>query len=380
MVRIALKVVIAAAIAVAVIYWFYFKPVPVVSYQVKSVTLDAEVMGTGTLYAPIKTTISSEISGRITKLTVDQNDNVKKGQLLVTLDDGDLRQQVEMATATILSAKSALSRAKADLAKADVVLAQRRIDYTRTKSLFDKQVATNDELDAANEKVNVAEAECSRSKAALSEAEYEIVVTEQTLKYHQERLRDTKILNPFDDGVVVFRYRDVGDVVVPGAAIFDVVCRKELWISAWVDESAMAAVAKNQPVNVVFRSEPQKTYAGRVVRMAHQVDRETREFIVDVLVEELPVNWAVGQRAEVYIRTGRRENVLAIPQRMVMWKDGKAMVFVDESGHTRMQPVTLGIRGRDMVEVLSGLKDGQLVISPKNGDVAKLRDGRAISR
>lgn len=61
-------------------------------------------------------------------------------------------------------------------------------------------------------------------------------------------------------------------------------------------------VKKGQKARVVFRSEPQKNYPGVVSRLGREMDRETREFLVDVRVEQLPVNWAVGQRAEVYIQ------------------------------------------------------------------------------
>jgi len=97
--------------------------------------------------------------------------------------------------------------------------------------------------------------------------------------------------------LITRRDRDVGDIVVPGAPIFKLVSTKEMWVSAWVDETAMAGLAKGQPARVVFRSEPKKNYEGKVSRLGSEVDRETREFLVDVGVDTLPENWAVGQRA-----------------------------------------------------------------------------------
>ena len=77
----------------------------------------------------------------------------------------------------------------------------------------------------------------------------------------------------------------------------DVVGLKEMWVSAWVDESASGSLAVGQPVRIVFRSQPDKSYSGEVARLARQTDRETREFLVDIRVKELPRNWSVGQRA-----------------------------------------------------------------------------------
>jgi len=77
----------------------------------------------------------------------------------------------------------------------------------------------------------------------------------------------------------------------------------------------------------VFRSEPDKSYAGEVARLGRESDRETREFLVDVRVRELRQNWAVGQRAEVYIETGRQADVVLLPARLVVWRDGTAGVY-----------------------------------------------------
>jgi HlyD family secretion protein len=167
---------------------------------------------------------------------------------------------------------------------------------------------------------------------------------------------------------------------VPGTAIMDVVFLKEMWVSAWVDESASAALAEGQPVRVVFRSEPEKTYPGQVARLARQTDRETREFLVDVRVDELPKNWSLGQRAEVYIQTGQKADVASIPRQTVLWRDGRPGVFVDDGGKARYQEVGLGLMGRESVEVTGGLKLGQTVVTAVDGDSSQLAGGRAIQR
>jgi len=94
----------------------------------------------------------------------------------------------------------------------------------------------------------------------------------------------------------------------------------------------MATVKPGQKARIVFRSEPGKDYRGSVIRVSPEVDRETREFLVDIAPEQLPQRWAVGQRAEVFIVTGRKENVVRIPGKMIRWRDGRAGVMVNEGG------------------------------------------------
>ncbi len=188
-------------------------------------------------------------------------------------------------------------------------------------------------------------------------------------------MADTHIVSPFD-GLIVRRDREMGDIVVPGAAIFLLVSPSEMWISAWVDESAMAGLAPGQPARVVFRSEPKNRYKGSVVRVGREVDRETREFRVDVGVKVLPANWAVGQRAEVYIEEGKKKAVLYIPVRALLWRKSKAGVYVAAKGRVNWRPVSLGLRGVDRVEIKQGLSKGELVVT--GPQPTKLKEGQKV--
>lgn len=367
----------AAAVAVAV-YFVRFRPVAVEAYPVRTATVQAEVLGTGTLEARRTVTVSSKIAGRLATLPVDQNDRIALGQLLATLDDGDLRQQMEVASAALEAVRAAIPRTEAEVARAEAVLTQAKVDFERTQQLFTKKAASGDELDKSRERLDVAAADVRRGEAAKTEAEHQVAAASRTLQYHQERLADTRLASPFDNGLVLIRYREAGDVVVPGTAIMDLACLDEMWVSAWVSESAMASLAVGQTARVVFRSEPERSYPGQVVRLARQADRETREFLVDVQVAELPAHWAVGQRAEVYILTKRKEDVLAIPPQVVLWNNGRPSVFVDEGGRARRREVTLGLRGRELIEVAAGLEPGQVVVMPRGEGAGQLREGARI--
>jgi HlyD family secretion protein len=140
----------------------------------------------------------------------------------------------------------------------------------------------------------------------------------------------------------------------------------------------MASLSVGQPARVVFRSEPSKSYAGTVTRMAPLVDRETREFLVDVTVTELPKNWGVGQRAEVYVQTARKDQALLVPATAILWRGGKAGLFVSNGGHAVWRNVELGLRSSQTVEVLKGVSAGEVVIWQDAPGGAALTPGRAV--
>lgn len=367
--------IILLVIAV-VVYRFRFMPVPVSAAPVVKGTVVQVVMGTGTLQSHVRVTISAKIQGRLVETLVDQNDRVAQGQLMARLDDAELRQSVQIAQAALSSADATVERVQADLARARAVVDQARKDHERYLALRASKSVSESDVDKSRERLAVAEADLARTMATIVEAERQVITARKRLQYEHARLADTGIVAPFE-GLVVKRDREPGDVIVPGASIFQIISTKEIWVSAWVDESAMAALRVDQPAAIVFRSEPEKEYRGTVVRLGREVDTETRELLVDIRVGDLPDNWAVGQRAEAYIETSKRSGVLAIPASAVFWNDGKPVAFAVVDGRARKRHLELGDRGKGKIEIKKGLTEGEKVIISPAGDA--LKDGKRVT-
>lgn len=372
----ALKILAVVVIAGGIVYWMRFSPVEVQAFKAERGQLVSEVMGTGTLEAKVRASVSPKITGLLTQVLVDQDDRVVKGQLLAKLDDGDLRQQVEIARAELAAAKASVDLTVASIASAQATAAQAKSNFARLSTLQRSGATSQADLEKAQESAAVAESNLIRAGLAKIEAERLVAKAEVSLLYYQARLADTSVCAPFD-GLVARRNHEPGDVVVPGGSIVDIVSTAQLWISAWVDETAIGSLSVGQPAKVVFRSAPASSLSGRVMRLAPETDRETREFLVDVGLESLPEKWAVGQRAEVYIETGRRNDVVCIPQRLVVWRGGQAGVLIDDGGKARWRKISLGLHGRENVEIIDGLTAGQIVIGVPQG-ASPPRDGRAI--
>jgi len=373
----ALRLLLVAVVAGGLFYRLRLAPVAVPGFPAQRGAVDAEVLGAGTLTAHIQATISPKIQGRLVELLVDQNDVVTQGQLLARLDDSDLREQQAIARANLEVAQAAYERAGADRKRAGAIRVQAQLQFDRQAQLQAKQFASESELDKSRELLQVAEAEEARAAAAVTEAQKQIVAAERTLDYQNARLADSSIYSPFD-GLITRRDRDLGDIVVPGASIFQLISTRDLWVSAWVDESRMVAVKPGQPVRIVFRSEPGNDYAGTVLRVSPEVDRETREFLVDVVPQRLPPRWAVGQRAEIFILTARKDNVVRIPGRLIRWRDGRAGVMVNESGKAAWRELKLGVTGREFVEIVDGLAEKEAVLMAGEAQAKKLQPGRRV--
>jgi HlyD family secretion protein len=111
--------------------------------------------------------------------------------------------------------------------------------------------------------------------------------------------------------------------------------------------------------------------------LGREADRETREFIVDVQVLKLPENWAVGQRAEVYIETDRKSSAVLLPAKFLVRRDDQAGVYLNQSGRSEWRPVRAGLRSMEAVEVIEGLEPGETVVVPSD-PTNSLREGQRI--
>ncbi len=327
--KIAAWVLVALVVAIGVRFKF-FGPVRVEILRPQRGMLVEEVFGTGTLESKVVVGVGSKIIGKVVEVLVDQGDTVTNGQALARLEAGDFHDAVAVAQAK-------LGQVQAELAKA-------WLDLERSRSLLEGKTISQAEFDRTQTDVQVAEARLKNAEAELG--------------FARARLADTQIVSPIA-GLVITRNLEVGSTVVPGAPIFRVADTRLLWVQAMVDERASGKLAVGQPARVVFRAHPNAPQSGKLARLAQEADRVTEEREVDVTVEQLPPSFFVGQKADVFIETARKADVLQIPKSALVNRG----VFVVTSGRAQWRAVQFGLIGRDSVELVTGLAENDVVIA-----------------
>lgn len=338
-----------AAAAVALVAWRLAAPVKARVIHPKRGELVQEVFGTGTLEAKVVVVLSAKITGKVAEVLVDQGDAVVPGQVVARLEATDYENSVRLAEAALRQARAQQAKAVRDVARNREML---RKDYI-SQSAFD-DLTTNSQ---------VAEAQAKSAEADLG--------------FARARLADTIIRSPVA-GLVMVRSLEVGDTVVPGTAIFRIADTQKLWIEAMIDEQQAGVLQLGQPARITFRSQPNKTYIGRLERLAREADRVTEEREADVAVDNLPPDWFIGAKADAYIETARRKDALQVPSRALVPRGGERGVFVAEDRHARWKPVQVGLVGRDAVEISGGLDPGTWVVADPFAGQKPLSDGQRI--
>ncbi len=333
-------------------------PVEARAERVERADVVAEVLGVGVLESAREVQVSFEASGRITSLLVDEGAMVREGDALGTLDASDAARELAVSRASEEAAAAGVARARAELERARTALTRAQADRARADTLAAAGAIHAAEHEAAIERATGAEAEVRALEAAVAQAEQGREVASRSTAVRAAQLADGRLTSPLS-GLVVARDVEAGQLVTPGTPAFTIVSTEAMRVRAWVDETALGRLAVGQPARLVFRSEGDRSFPGTVERIGREVDRQTHELLVDVTVLELPTNFAVGQRVDAWIEVGRREGVTSVPRG---WCEGACAVV--EDGVVASREVTLGLAGRDRVEVVSGLAPEDVVLAP----------------
>ncbi len=304
----------------------------------------AEVFGTGSIESRRTVDLGFDVPGRVARIEVDQGDAVRAGQDLAALDAETFRAAAAVAREELKVADAARERLLTEVTRGEAELEGAEANLRRVRDLRAKNLVSPEELDVAEEREKVAAADLARAKAARVEGEGRLAAAGRALERAEADLARTVAKSPFQ-GLVLRREREVGDVAAPGAPVLRLAATDVVWASVWVDETSLDLLREGEPARVHLRSAPERALAGKVARIGREVDRETRELLVDVAIEPLPERLAIGQRADLWIEVARRADGVRIPPEFVAWSEGRGGAFVLDGSRARFGRFASGRAG-----------------------------------
>ncbi|HTM39673.1 MAG TPA: efflux RND transporter periplasmic adaptor subunit [Terriglobales bacterium] len=348
--------------------------------------LAKSVVATGKVEPITKVEIKSKASGIVKKLLVDAGDRVKKGQVLCELDRDEIEAQVNSARAQLLASQAAERGAGADLARAkvdaegpDVPLLKRA--YDRAMRMAKEGVVSQSSLDDAQKnyalalnKQNVAKAQVLVLTAKEKQAAAQVQQDKANLAQLEEQLSYTTITSPID-GVILSRDVEMGDAVssilVLGSSatlIMTLGDTSQVYVKGKVDESDIGKVYLGQPARIKVESFKDKTFHGKVTKIAPMgVEKDNvTTFEVRVSINNPGGELKANMTANAEIILEEHKNVLQIPEGALIYdKDKKTYVQVPDPSAkdgARKVAINAGISNGAKTEVLSGLKEGEQVV------------------
>jgi HlyD family secretion protein len=364
---------IFAVVLGGVVLFLGYRPVAV-SLAERRHDVPVKVFGLGTVEARVLSKVAFEVSGSLVELAADLGDVVAKGETLARLNSAKQGANVARAEAGVLSAEADLARAEASFEKARAVLAQAASTNRRMQTLLRRGTVSEETAEQAQRDEEVARGEVGVAQSEIEVARARLADARAQLDYERIVLSQHVLTAPFD-AVVVERHKELGAVVGVGEPILTLVDPATVWALAYVNESRAGPIRLSQPAEVRLRSLPQELFAAHVARIGIESDRVSEERRVYVKCEQCPVQFHLGEQAEVLIEVARLDEALLVPEAAVEGFDGAGgYVWTVEDGALQRRKVTIGHRTAEgMVQITGGVPPGARVVSRIVGGLSEGR-------
>ena len=373
------------------------KALPVQMAKVRTEDITSRVRAPGKIEPMTQVNISADIMGKVTHLAVKEGDRVRRGQLLLQLDDAQRRSDH-------VQARTALAGARSRKREADARFRVTEANYKRQRALFEQKLLSQAEWDqatqtyeAALESANGAAEEVARSQAALAAA--------------ADNLSKTRISAPID-GAVSALYIEQGEIVImgtmnnPGTQILTVSDLSRMVVKADVDETDVVDIRLGQKAKITVDAAPDTSFTGTVTEIGNTAKRSATgavegqtNFEVEVTFDETVAAVRPGMTADVEIETATHPKANGVPIQAVVVRTERELeraqkkagkkekrarrsdaiaaeedtagrkdkeitgVFVVREGVAKFVPVKTGIASETMIEIFGDMKPGESVVS-----------------
>jgi HlyD family secretion protein len=386
--------------------------------KVKTGAITEKVSASGKIQPETEVKIAPEVSGEITHILVSEGDSVKKGQLLLKIRPDKIQTVLDQTVATTNNTKAMASQAEANLGRAKAQFKQAELTFKRNKDLYSQKAISEADFQKAEADYSVAKQELASAEQNLRAANFSVISAQARVKEAQENLYLTQIYAP-ESGIISKLNVEVGERVVgtlqmAGTELLRIADLRKMEVRVDVNENDIIRVQLGDTavIDVDAYSQMERKFKGVVTEIASTANESVTkdavtEFEVRIRIlqesfdylqkeKKIAIPFRPGMTASVDIITDRKSDILIIPlsavttrnkneeqkslssgpenengqggpeaeeEKETKMEDLKEVVFVNRAGKAKLVEVKTGISDYDNIQVLSGLKKGDEVIS-----------------
>jgi HlyD family secretion protein len=361
---------------------------PVTYGKVLRQDLTSKVSANGRIDAKRKVDLSANVMGQVVNLAVREGDVVKKDDFLLQIDQKQLAATARSADAALQAVFSDRDAAKAMAVAADQ-------DYQRALKNYEQKITPRSDLDRAQSSRDSARANVMALEQRISQARENLNAARDTLSKTTMRAPMAGIVTalPVEEGEVAV----IGTMNNAGTVLMTIADMSVVEAVMEVDETDVPSVKVGQRASVTIDAYPNKTFPGLVTEVASSPIKrngistsstEAVNFEVKIQVENPPAGVRPGFSASADIITGTRPKALAIPIQALVVREkpgstpGKPVdeecVFAIQNGTVKFEPVKTGLSGDSSIEIVSGARDGEQIVTGPFRALRELKDGTKV--
>lgn len=365
--------IVAVVLVVAVSVWAFSgskrkEQVDFVTEKVAPGNIQSSITATGTIEPVTSVTVGTQVSGIVSKLYVDYNSVVKKGQVIAELDKSNLTSQLN-------SAKANLQQMQANLRKAQEDLAYQHANFNRYKTLYNKGLVSANDFETARLSYQTASQSVSSVRQQVNAAQEEVKRAQTNLGY-------ATITSPID-GIVLSKSVEEGQTVAASFSTPELFTIAQdltnMQVVANVDEADIGGVKEGERVTFTVDAYPDETFQGTVKQVRQEATTTNNVVTYEVVISAPNANLKLkpGLTANVTIFTAERSGVLSVSSKALRYTPtketvghmkivdggGKSKVWVIEGNTIKSVPVNIGMTDGTHTQILSGVSRGQVIVT-----------------
>lgn len=364
-----------------------------VTYKVSRGELRQSVVASGKVRSPQRIELTSQISGRVMQIPVQEGQAVVAGELLIRLDDTEWRAALAQARAALSQSELRLVQiqqlaqplAAQSQRQAGANLQQARQNFARTDELVGKGFYSKTQLDEAQRNFEIAESQWQASQLQLrsqqnggSDERLARIAIEQaraSVDVAQSRLDYTRLTTPVA-GMVLTRSVEPGITVQPGKVLMTLSPAGDTELIAQIDEKNLALLRLGQAAMASADAYPEQRFAAELTFISPAIDPLRGSVEIRLRVKQAPAYLRQEMTVSVDIETARRADTLSAPSDALRGLgSAQPWVLVARDGVVQRQQVKIGIRSAGRVEIVDGLLPGDLLVPANN---TTLREGSRL--
>ncbi|MCR5446296.1 MAG: efflux RND transporter periplasmic adaptor subunit [Schwartzia sp.] len=309
-------------------------------------TITPKYKFSGTLEPVWQADVAAKVDGRIEQVLVNEGDKVSAGQALVILEQTDTNANLMQARGSYIDAQATVEKAQHD--------------YDRAKYLFEKGAISEEELEHA--------------QFALDNALGKLANAEGSVAAADSKVGGTTVTTP-RAGIVQKRYYQEGYYAKVGTALFNIADISILRAKIDVPEGFISSIAVGGRVECVIPSMDNLRVVGTITRISPVAVQPSRTFEAEVTVNNADGKLRGGIYADAILTALPKTNVLTVPLSAIVMRDDQRTVYVVEDGIAVRKVLKTGYIGDDIVEVLDGITEQDVIIT---GGLNKVREGSKV--
>lgn len=381
-----------ALVAIILILFLSFRKKEVAFFILKPVDFDYTILASCSVGYPKPLDLSFQQEGVVKEIQVKEGDQVKKGQILIQLDDFKQRQQLAIDQNLLKSIELKLQNAREEiLPNLKEKLKEAELNLQQAKSLLDRyrQVeaaggVTRSDLDKAEKEFEKAQARFNQAKTELDNFEKsgllaslqnELEIARSRLELAQRNLEETVLKAPFDGKVIKIDVQ-VGERVTAGRRVLTMIEDKKWNFVLNADQKELPFLKPGLKAYVVLDAFPEKKIESEIVYVCTEVNRETNtcELRIEVREDVSFIKFGMAGKAEILAK--RFEQVLAFPYRLIKKGPEGEFVWLWDDGQAKKQAIDYQRVG-ERLAVAQNLRAGQIILdAPAEANPKKLKLGK----